>query len=166
MQTNEYTAIRKAKSGTIEVTIERGTWDEEISLDGWKTGSIKTHVVNEQRIVLRDKNGKALASGNGISEMNRVLYRNYDELVAKGAIARVGDAFIGQDTLDLINEAIAEAEENAPKTDRQIEIETAEAEQKARAEAWANSPEGKAAKEEWERYEAFKREMERPDSDW
>jgi hypothetical protein len=151
---------------TIEVTVERGTWDEEISLDGWKTGSVETHTVDSKRIVLRDKNGKALASGNGVSEIDRAFYWNYDELVAKGIAGRVGDAFVGQEACALINEASAEAEKNASKTDRQIEIETTEAERKAKAEAWANSPEGIAERENWENYEAFKREMERPDSDY
>lgn len=167
MQTNKYTVTRKTKLGNIiEVTVERGTWDEKIYSDGWDTGITKTHIVDSKRIVLRDKFGKALVSGDGVSEISPTFYRNYDELVSKGAVARVGDAFIGQDTLDLINEALAEADGKALKTDRQIEIETAKAEQKAKAEAWANSPEGKAEKAEWERYEKFRREMERPDSDW
>jgi len=164
---NKTTVTKTTKSGgTIETTVERGTWTEKVLSDGWDTGSTKTHLVDNKRIILRDKPGKVIASGDGISEISRTFYRNYDELVAKGAVARVGDAFIGQDTLDLINEALAEASEKTPKTDEQIEIETAKAERKARADAWANSPEGQAEKEEWERYEAFKREMERPDSDW
>ena len=165
--TNKSTATRKTQTGsTVEVTIERGTWDEKISLDGWETGSIETHLVNSTTITLRDKTGKVVASADYVSEINPQFYGNYDELVAKGAVARVGDAFIGQSTLDLINEAIADADAATPKTTRQIEIETAAAERKAAWEAWKNSPEGKAEAEEWERYEAFKREMERPDSDY
>lgn len=36
----------------------------------------------------------------------------------------------------------------------------------AAKKAWAESPEGKAEMEEWDRYEAFKRKMEAPDSDY
>lgn len=166
-KTNKHTVTRKTKSGnTIEVTVERGTWDEEVSLDGMKTGSIKTHVVDNKHIVLRDKNGKMLTRGSSISKIDPMFYGNYDELVSKGVVARVGDAYLGQEVLDLINSALAKASENAPKTERQIEIETAKADRKAKAEAWANSPEGIAEREEWERYEEFKREMERPDSDY
>lgn len=168
MDTNKTTATRKTQTGsTIEVTVERGTWDEKINSDGWDTGLTKTHVINRTRIVLRDKSGKQLASGDAVSLVTPTAYfNNYKELIAKGAIARVGDAFVGQVTLDLINEAIAEADAATPRTARQIEIETAEAASQAAAEAWANSPAGKAAKEEAERYEAFRREMEREDSDY
>lgn len=167
METNKYTATRKTKAGsTVEVTIERGTWVEKVTSDGWDTGSTKTHLVDSKRIVLRNKGGKTIASGDGTDEISPMFYRNYDELVAKGAVARVGDAFIGQGTLDLINDALAEADGKTPKTDRQVEIETAEADKKAKAGAWASSPEGKAEKAERERYEKFRREMERPDSDY
>lgn len=37
---------------------------------------------------------------------------------------------------------------------------------KARAKAWANSPEGKAEAETWERHEKLMREMDRADSDY
>jgi hypothetical protein len=167
MQTNKYMATRKTKSGnTIEVTVERGTWNEKVTSDGWDTGITKTHIVDSKRIVFRNKAGKALASGDNVSEINPMFYSNYDEMIAKGAVARVGDAFIGQDTLDLINDALAEADEGAPKTGQQVDIETAQVEQRAKAEVWANSPRGKAEAEDRERYEQFKREMERPDSDY
>lgn len=42
----------------------------------------------------------------------------------------------------------------------------AKAAAEAAAREWAASPEGKAETAEWERYEAFKREMERADSDY
>lgn len=166
--TNKHIATRKTQTGnTIEVTIERGTWDENINSDGWDTGLTRTHVINNTSIVLRDKTGKQLAEGDDVSLVTPTAYfKNYKELIAKGAIARVGDAFIGQTTLDLINEALAEADAATAKTPRQIEIETAETEKKAKAEAWKNSPAGKAAAVEQERYERFMREMERPDSDY
>jgi hypothetical protein len=165
--TNKHTATRKTQTGsTIEVTIERGTWDEKIYSDGWDTGSTKTHLVNSTRIVLRDKAGKQIANGDAVSTITPKLYGNHKELTAKGAVARVGDAFIGQGTLDLVNEAIAEADAATSRTSRQVEIETAEAKKKAKVEAWKNSPEGKAAAEEQESYERFTREMERPDSDY
>jgi hypothetical protein len=165
--TNKHTATRKAQTGSIvEVTVERGTWEEKLTSDGWDTGSTKTHLIDETRIVLRDKSGKEVMRGDKVSAINPKLYNNYKELTAKGAVARVGDAFIGQATLDLINEALTEADAATPRTALQIEIETDKANRKAAAEAWKNSPEGKAAQEEQGRYEAFKREMERPDSDY
>lgn len=166
--TNKHTATRKTQTGsTIEVTIERGAWDEKIYSDGWDTGSTKTHLFNDTSIVLRDKAGKQIAKGDEVSMVTPTAYfKNYKELIAKGAVARVGDAFIGQTTLDLINDALAEADTATSRTAHQIEIETAEAQKKAKAEAWKNSPAGKAALEEQERYERFMREMERPNSDY
>lgn len=165
--TNKHTATRKTQTGgLIEVTVERGTWDEKIYSDGWDIGSTKTHLVNSTRIVLRDKAGKVIAQGDEASTINPQLYGNHKELMAKGAVARVGDAFIGQSTLDLINEALAEADAKASRTSRQTEIETAEAKKKAKAEAWRNSPEGRAAAKQEADYERFVREMERPDSDY
>lgn len=168
MDRNKYTANRQTQNGsTIEVTIERGTWDEKINADGWDTGLTKTHVINNTCIVLRDKTGKQIAQGDGVSLVTPTAYfSNYKDLIAKGAIARVGDAFVGQTTLNLINDALAEADAATPRTPRQIEIETKEAERKAKAEAWKNSPAGKAAAEEQEQYEQFMRKMEHPNSDY
>lgn len=168
MDRNKYTATRQTPTGSIiEVTIERGTWDEKINADGWDTGLTKTHVVNNTSIVLRDRTGKQLANGDHISLVTPTAYfKNYKELIAKGAIARVGDAFIGQVTLDLINDAIKEADAATPRTSLQIEIETVEAEKKAKAEAWENSPAGRAAAKEQEEYEQFMRKMEAPNSDY
>lgn len=170
MTTNKHTATRKTKSGgLVEVTIERGTWDEDTYSDGWPTGT-KTHLVNKKEITLFDKDGKKITSGKYVSLMSadspQARFKNYQEMIDKGAVASVGNAYIAQDTLDLINEAIAEADANTPRTDKQAEIEDAKAAQEARAEDWRNSAEGKAAKAEWNEYESFKREMEREDSDW
>jgi hypothetical protein len=166
--TNKHTAIRKTDTGkTIEVTIERGTWDENINLDGWDTGTVKTHLVNRTTIILRDVTGKVLTSGDEISMVTPTAYhKNYKDLIAKGAIARIGDAFVGQATVDIINSAIAESDAATPKTARQIEIETAEAKRKTEQDAWKNSPEGKADAKAMRRHEQLVREMDRPDSDY
>lgn len=165
--TNKHTATRQTPTGSlVEVTVERGTWDEKITSDGWDTGSTKTHLVNDTRIVLRDKAGKEVMRGSEASAIDPKLYGNHKELAAKGAVARVGDAFIGQATLDLINDALAEADAAAPKTTCQIEIETAEKERKAATEAWRNSSEGQKAAKEQADYEQFVRKMEDPNSDY
>lgn len=168
MDRNKYTATRQTPTGSvIEVTVERGTWVEKINADGWDTGLTKTHVINNTSIVLRDKTGKQLAEGDDVSLVTPTAhFKNYKELIAKGAIARVGDAFVGQVTLNLINDALAEADAATPRTPCQIEIETKEAEQKAAAEAWKNSPAGIASAKEQEEYERFMRKMEAPNSDY
>lgn len=168
MTTNKYTATRKTENGKIiDVTAEHGTWDEEIYLDGQATGNTKTHLIGRTTIVLRDAAGKWLAEGDDYHKIDPILYRkNYADLIAKGVYAQVGDAYITQAIADLIDSATAEAQAATPKTAKQVEIETAEAERKAKRDAWENSPEGKAEAEAMRRNEQLMRDMDRPDSDY
>ena len=160
MTTNKHTATRTTKTGkSIEVTIERGTWTEEVHLDGSPTGTYKTHAIDRTDIVLRDQSGKRLMSGSKIEMVTPMFYKNYKELIAKGAVARIGDAYITQEIVDLVNDAAAEAEAAAPKTAEQVEIENAKAAAQKAHDDWHNSPEEIA-------YRKFTREMERADSDY
>lgn len=166
---NQHTAIRKTTTGnTVEVTIERGTWDETIGADGWDTGIIKTHIIDRTTITLRDSKGEMIGSGDRIRPMSaaKVLSpKSYPEAVKAGCVGMVGHAYVKQATLDLITDAMAEADAAAPRTDRQIEIETAEANRKAALDAWLASPEGKADTAARERHERLMRQMDRADSD-
>jgi hypothetical protein len=165
MDTNKYTTTRKTTTGqTVEVTIERGTWTENVTADGMDIGLIKTHVVNTTTITLRDAAGKTLASASEIAPLSRA-YSQYAEAVKAGCVGMIGRAYIKQATYDLIVDAIAEASANAPKTAKQTEIETAEANRKAAREAWLASAEGKADSAERERHDRLMRQMDRADSD-
>jgi hypothetical protein len=163
MDTNKYTATRKMANGKkIEVTVENGTWTEEIRLDGQATGTYNTHIVSTKEIVLRDENGKVIVSSSEIKPMSyaKIHYsRQYPEAVEAGCVGMIDRAFIKQDTYDMVMSAIAEAEAAAPKTGRQIEIEAAKAKAQSDHDAWYNSPEEVA-------YRKFTREMEREDSDY
>lgn len=169
MDTTTHTATRKTATGSIvEVTIERGTWDENVTADGMDIGLIKTHIVNTVTITLRDATGKFLASSDRVIPMSaaKVLSpKSYPDAVKAGCVGMVGAAYIKPATRDLIVSAIDEAEGAAPKTAKQIEIETAEANRKAAHEAWLASPAGKADTEAWERHERIMRQMDRADSD-
>jgi uncharacterized Zn ribbon protein len=157
---NKHTAIRKTNSGkTIEVTVERGTWNEEISLDGMATGTIKTHIIDSTNIILRDQSGKALTTGDSIDMVTPLLYHNHAELISKGAVARIGDAYITREIVDLANDAIAECIAAAPKTAEQVAIDTANAQAEIERDAWYDSAEQVNARK-------LEREMERPDSDY
>lgn len=167
MATNKYTATRKIDDKAIQVTVERGTWDEKKYLDGYYTGT-ETHIVNKMTICLIDANGNVVVSGNEIKPMSyaKVHYpRQYDEAVNAGCVGMLGRAFLRSEVHGLIVDAIAEADANTPKTTEQIEIETAEAERAAKMDAWRNSPEGKAGAEAQERHERLMREMDDPNSD-
>lgn len=164
---NKSTATKTTKSGNlITVTIEQGTWSETVSLDGHEVGA-KTHLVDRMEIKVTDPNGKVLIEGDHISMITPEAYfSSYDEFVAKGLVARIGDSYISQVSLDLINTVIDEAKSNCEKTEEQVKIETAIAEKNAKVVAWENSPEGKAEIEAMRRQEELMREMDREDSDY
>lgn len=165
MDTNKHTATRKTATGQIiDVTVERGTWDESVTADGMDIGLIKTHIVNTTTITLRDAAGKVLASASEISPLSRA-YNQYAEAVKAGCVGMIGRAYIKQTTHDLIVDAMSEADAAAPQTARQIEIETAAANRTAAHEAWLASPEGKASTEAWGRHDRLMRQMDRADSD-
>lgn len=161
MDTNKHTAIRKLDNGmTIEVTIERGTWAEQIYLDGQATGSIKVHTVNQTTIALRDASGKQLASGSELS----ALPKSHPHLTAAkkaGCIAWVPgtNLFARPAVADAIKSALDEANAAAPKTAKQIEIEAANAKARAQYDAWHSSPEQVAARK-------FAHDFGRADSDY
>ena len=180
---NKTTVTRKTQKGaTIEVTVEQGTWEEKVTSDGWDVGNTRTHVIDRITVTL-SSNGKVVASETLVDgKLNMVdqyfvvytadgfttngIGPNYNKLIAQGAVARVGNAYVSQEAVDLINSAIAEANEKTEKTNAQKAIEEKKAQEKSRQAAWEKSPAGKAAREADERYANFRREMEREDSDY
>lgn len=121
---------------TIEVTREMR---EEIAYaDGWNVPlgkkpfeflEIELSVAGKCLVVTHTKPSK----------LDKKFYRNYDELIAKGAYARLGDAYINQESYELITNAIAEATAEAEKDEEyaaHVNKEAAvEAEKKAVEEA-------------------------------
>lgn len=163
MTTNKHTATRTTSNGKkIEVKIERGTWTEEVHLDGSPTGTYKTHTIDRTVINLLDENGKVLVSESEVKPMSygKIHYsKDYSKAVGLGCVGMLGRAYIKQDTMDLILSALAEAEAAAPKTAEQVEIENTKAAAQKAHDNWYNSPEEVA-------YRKFTREMERADSDY
>lgn len=165
MTTNKHTAHRTSSTGKqIIVTVERGTWTETIHWDGYDMGE-KTHVIDRTEITLSDETGKVLASDSAIRPL-RTTHKQYAEAVKRGCVGMIGsNLFLTAEAHRLIVEALAEADAAAPKTAEQIEIETAAAAKAAKAEAWRNSPQGKAEAAAMYRHEQLMREMDRPNSD-
>lgn len=156
---NKYTATRKTESGKIvEVTVENGTTKEEVMLDGSPTGTYKINVISNVVIALKDVSSKTLMTGRKIDVVD-AGYKNSKELIAKGAVARLGDAYITQEIVNLINDAITEAQASAPKTEDQIALENKSKAEKESYEKWYNSAEQVA-------YRKFEREMNCEDSDY
>src|SRR3972149_1252306 len=142
---------------TIKVSLERGTWDEEIRLDGMPSGA-KTHPIDRTEIVIYDASGKAVASGSGLSGLSKA-YNQYNEAIKRGCIGMVGKCYLMPDTYNLIASALAELEAENPKTAEQIAIVSGKALATAEYDAWYNSDEQRAARK-------FEREMNDPNSDY
>lgn len=153
MTTNKTTKTTTSKSGkTIKITIERGTWEETVNLDGHECGT-KTNLIDQTEISIIDETGKVLMSGSKLGKLTD------KKMIAQGGVASLGRAVLGQAMYDAISILLAEVDAVTPKTAEQIKIETAKAEGEAKYWAWYNSPEQIAARK-------FEREMEREDSDY
>lgn len=164
MDTNKHTATRTNGKVTIQVTIERGTWKDTIYSDGWEIGQ-RTEIIDRTQIAIKDQQGKTLGVGSEIRPLYATSGKQVAEAIKRGCLGRVGDVFIGPESHALIVSALAEATANAPKTAKQIEIETAQATKAAAAEAYRNSPQGQADAAAMRRHAELMREMDRADSD-
>jgi hypothetical protein len=138
---------------TIAVEMVRKVQDKVSYADGYNIVTGR-EIVEYTNITLRDAAGKYLASDKEIDTTSNISA----EMRSKGAVARIGQACITQEIVDLVASALAELEAENPKSDEQIAIETAKAQAIAENDAWYNSPEEIA-------YRKFEREMNAPDSD-
>ena len=146
------------KSGkTIIVELVRRVQDKVANLDGdrFVTGR---EIVEYTIITVFGDNGKVIAKGSEISPLHPEVKGLRDaEMAAKGAVGRVGDAFVPQAVADQINAALAELDAENPKSAEQLAIEAAKAAAYARWEA--DLPAMMEA-------EAFDRKMNDPHSDY
>lgn len=116
----------KVNGKTIKVTLERGTWEEEINLDGFVCGS-KTHLVDRLEITLLDGN-KRVDSGSKIDEMkNYTRHPNYNAAIKAGCVGLIGNKwFVKAETVEIINEMIKNVEKDNPITGEMIAIKNEE----------------------------------------
>lgn len=158
MTTKKTERIIEAGEMTIKVTIERGVWTEEVSLDGMATGTYNNHLVNRTTIALY--NGKKLmASGSALQAMPK-NHKSYKQAVDAGCNVYVGDAWFPKPSSEqAIRTALAEMEIENPVTAEMAEIVNADAKSKAQRDAWYNSDEQIAARK-------FEREMDSANSDY
>lgn len=142
---------------TIKVTLERGTWVEDIHLDGWLCGT-KTHAVDRTEIALYD-GSERLAYGASLNPLPK-RHPKLSDAIKAGCVGIVGyEWFVKSETAAAITAALAELDADNPKTDEQSSIEMQEAAAKAKAEAWLDS-------DEYRRMREFERKMDDPNSDY
>lgn len=144
------------KSGkSVEIEFERKVQDKVAYADGYNIVTGR-EIVERTYITFRDQAGKVLAQGREIAMVDPRFNKNAAAMIAKGAVARLGDAYISQELVDLINAALAELDAENPKSDEQLAIAQAKTEARTRWEAELPS---------MLRAEAFERRMDDPNSD-
>jgi hypothetical protein len=132
MTTTKATRTIEISGKTVKVTLERGTWEEEIRLDGTLCGT-KTHLVDRTEIALY-QDGKMLTHGAQINPMPK-QHKYLAQAIKSGSVGIIGgDWFVKADTAAQIEAAIAELEAENPKTEEMIAMEAESAERKATAE--------------------------------
>ncbi len=135
------TKVAQTKNSTIKVDLDRDVVDKIANLDG--------HKVNLGREIIESLSVKITlkATGQSVRISGKVGYlpalnvysdtaRDKLDLPAK-AYARIGDASISNEAYEIIQDLIAQADADLPKTDEHIAIETEIADKKAAAKASA-----------------------------
>ena len=125
-----------SKGGQVEVTIEmtKGTQDKMINADGDMINMGQETV--ESIYIEVQIDGKY--TGRSYNAPRSIISDPaYKAIVAKGAYARLGDAYITEELFNLVMAAIAEANEETEETTEYVEIkadEVAKEEKQAQAE--------------------------------
>lgn len=144
------------KSGkTIKVELVRKVQDKIAYADGDNI-NIGREIVEYTNITFFDQAGKVIAKGDKLGKLYLDVFPTDKKMAAQGAVASVGNAYLPQEVVDLINAAFAELEAENPKSEEQLAMERAKAEAHARWEA--DLPAMREAEE-------FERRMNRADSD-
>ncbi len=148
--------ITTQKGSTITVEMERKVQDKISYADGYKIVTGR-EIVDTTKITFRDASGKTLGSGN---RLERHLSPRFDaKSIAAGAVGKVGNIYLLQETYDLVSGLLADVEAETPKSDEQIAIETAQKKAEEDYMTWYNSPEAIRSRK-------LEQEMDREDSDY
>lgn len=143
------------KSGkTIKVELVRKVQDKVSYADGDNI-VVGREIVEFTNITFCNEAGKVITRGKEIGPLMGSA-SNIAAMADRGAVARIGDAAVTQEVVDLINAAFAALEAENPKDAEYLAIKQAKADAHARWEA-----ELPAIMES----EAFERRMDDPNSD-
>lgn len=139
---------------TIKVELVRNVQDKVAYADGYNLVTGR-EVVERTSITLLDGN-KVIAKGSEIGSLYPSISKTDRQMQEKGAVGRIGDAYLPANIIDQIKSALAELDAQNPKSAEQAEIESAKA--AAEAQYDADLPDMMAAQE-------FDRRMDDPNSD-
>lgn len=137
-------ATRTTKGGNIiQVEVVRTVRNKVLWADGWNMPAGREPV--EYTTITLLKGNRQIASGH---QVGRLHPKNDAAMMAKGAVARIGAAYLPAETVNLIDEALAEAEAAEPGSEEFWALKAI----KERAEA--------ENRQRWEEEAPLRREME------
>jgi len=109
----------------IEIERIKEVTDDIAYADGWNF-PVGKKTVDLLEITLTAGDKMILRSHNAPEVLEEKYYRNYKEMRAKGAYARLGDAYVSEDTYNLIMAALTEIEIELADTPEYAEVKAAE----------------------------------------
>ena len=129
------TASKTAETETakIEIKLTRTVNDKTAYSDGYNIGTGREVYENYDVTITNKQTGKTMRTygkPGGFAFFSKPSGKN----LPAGAVARIGDTYIGQNTYAACMILIAALDAELPKSDEQIALEQAEAERKARIE--------------------------------
>jgi hypothetical protein len=129
----------------IEIERIKEVTDDIAYADGWNF-PVGKKTVDLLEITLTAGDKMILRSHNAPEVLEEKYYRNYKEMRAKGAYARLGDAYVNEETYNLIVTALAEIDAELTGNPEFAEVKAMEDAKEAAKERAAN-----AAREEYDR---------------
>lgn len=145
----EATRTAETASAIIKVSLSRGVYDETLYADGYNLPAGRK-VRDSYTVVLTSK-----ANGHSTSVFGQpgdfAFLTKPVGKVPEGAVARLGDAYIGQVTYDVVARLIAELDAELPKSAEHVALELAAAEAEAKRKTRAEENERRMAAERKQR---------------
>lgn len=148
-------SITTANGKTITVEMVRKVQDKVNYADGYNIVTGR-EIIDITTITLQDAAGKTIANGNHLMSVSQ---RFDAQPIKDGAVGKIGNVYLRQDTYDIVAGLIAAVEAETPKSDEQIKMEEQAAQAKIEYDNWYNSPEQIA-------HRRLMREMDNPNSDY
>src|SRR5574340_24838 len=122
------TETRETESAKIEITLTRDVTDKTAFMDGYNLNAWREVYEAYEVKITGKKNGKTIRTTGKPGGF--AFFSTPGSGAPAGAVARVGDAYVGQVVYDTCMDMIAGLDAKLPKSDEQIALEDKTAENK------------------------------------
>lgn len=129
------TGTTETANATIKITLTRNVTDKVAYADGYDIVTGREIYERYEVVITSKANGQSIRTSGMPGGFAFFTPITSSKGLPAGAVARVGDAFVGQNTYNAAMTLIAELDAQLPKSDEQKALEAAEAERKAKGEA-------------------------------